>query len=214
MTGDERMAIIQVKDTYNIPDEISMKILTGEFIRIGSVVRHNTGRHKGQFVKHLEPVNLNEDKTGGLGTQVFQFAKNNKTLIKGALGIAIFIGTEIYKAKKNQEPDVVVKFREALKVYLNAVREGALTMEIITDLMARLGEMKMHSDFKKISSVLSTDELDVLVNGMFEYTKKLAADNSIKLTSLEKETPSQSENTIINMQRYLEAQKHIFELAS
>jgi len=213
MTGDERMAIVQ--DTYNIPDEISMKILTGEYIRIGSVVRHNTDRHKGQIVKHLEPVNLNEDKTRGMGAQVLQFAKNNKTLIKVGLEIAIAIGTGIYnKAKKNQEPDVVVKFREALKVYLNAVREGALTMEIITDLMARLGELKMHSDFEKISIVLSTDELDVFVNRMFEYTKKLAADNAIKLTSLEKETPSQSENTIINLQRYLEAQKRIFELAS
>ncbi|WP_018782167.1 hypothetical protein [Bacillus sp. 95MFCvi2.1] len=207
------MAIVQ--DTYNIPDEISMKILTGEYIRIGSVVRHNTDRHKGQIVKHLEPVNLNEDKTRGMGAQVLQFAKNNKTLIKVGLEIAIAIGTGIYnKAKKNQEPDVVVKFREALKVYLNAVREGALTMEIITDLMARLGELKMHSDFEKISIVLSTDELDVFVNRMFEYTKKLAADNAIKLTSLEKETPSQSENTIINLQRYLEAQKRIFELAS
>lgn len=210
MTGDERMAIVQ--DTYNIPDEISMKILTGEYIRIGSVVRHKTG---GQIVKHLEPVNLNEDKTRGMGAQVLQFAKNNKTLIKVGLEIAIAIGTGIYnKAKKNQEHDVVVKFREALKVYLNAVREGTLTMEIITDLMARLGELKMHPDFEKIRIVLSTDELDVFVNRMFEYTKKLAADNAIKLTSLEKETPSQSENTIINLQRYLEAQKRIFELAS
>ncbi|MCC3685743.1 hypothetical protein LLR47_10910 [Bacillus cereus] len=204
------MAIVQ--DTYNIPDEISMKILTGEYIRIGSVVRHKTG---GQIVKHLEPVNLNEDKTRGMGAQVLQFAKNNKTLIKVGLEIAIAIGTGIYnKAKKNQEHDVVVKFREALKVYLNAVREGTLTMEIITDLMARLGELKMHPDFEKIRIVLSTDELDVFVNRMFEYTKKLAADNAIKLTSLEKETPSQSENTIINLQRYLEAQKRIFELAS
>jgi hypothetical protein len=213
MTGDERMGIVQ--DVYDISDEISMKILTGEYIRIGSVVRHNIGKHKGQIVKHLEPVILNEDNTRGMGARVLQFAKNNVTLIEVGLEIARAIGTGIYnKAKKNQEPDVVVKFRKALKVYLNAVREGALTMEIITDLMTRLGELKMHSDLKKIRIELSTDELDVFVNRMFEYTKKLAADNAIKLTSLEKETPSQSKNTISNLQRYLEAQKRIFELAS
>ncbi|MEY9870402.1 hypothetical protein ABIE66_005908 [Peribacillus sp. B2I2] len=87
-------------------------------------------------------------------------------------------------------------------------------MEIISDVMARLGELKMHPNFEKINIVLSMEELDVLLNRMFEYTKKLAADNAIELTSLEKETPSQSENPIINLQRYLEAQKRIFELAS
>ncbi|MGG0848519.1 hypothetical protein [Peribacillus simplex] len=87
-------------------------------------------------------------------------------------------------------------------------------MEIISDVMERLGELKMHPNFEKINIVLSMEELDVLLNRMFEYTKKLAADNAIELTSLEKETPSQSENPIINLQRYLEAQKRIFELAS
>lgn len=147
---------------------------------------------------------------------------NNTALIIAGFEIAKAIGTGIKsRAKKNQEPSMknrepyeVVKFREDLKVYLNAVRKGALTMEIITDVMARLGDLKMHSDSEKISIVLSTDELDVLVNLMFEYTKKLAADNAIKLTSLEKETPSQSENAIIKLQRNLEAQKRIFELAS
>jgi hypothetical protein len=213
MIGDERMGIVQ--DAYDISDEISMKLLTGEYIRIGSVIRHNIGRHKGQIVKHLEPVNLNENKTRGMGAHIFQFAINNKTLIKSGLEIAGVICIGIYnKVKKNQEPDVVVKFRVALKVYLNAVRDGSLTMEIITDLMARLDKLKMHSDFEKIKIVLSADELDVFVNRMFEYTKKLAEDNAIKLTSLEKETPSQSENTISNLHRYLEAQKRIFELAS
>ncbi|WP_340741861.1 hypothetical protein [Sporosarcina sp. FSL K6-5500] len=207
--------MVIVQDTYNITDEINMKILTGDYIRIGGVVRHNIGRQKGQIVKLLKPVNLNEDKIRGMGGQVLQFAKNNTTLIIGGFVIAKAIGTGIYNnAKKNQEPDVVVKFRKALDVYVNAVLEGALTMEIITDLMARLGEMKMHSDFEKIRIVLSTDGLDVFVNRMFEYTKKLAADNAIKLTSLEKETSSQPENTIINLQRYLEAQNRIFELAS
>jgi hypothetical protein len=45
------MAIVQ--DSYNIPDEIMMKISTGENKRFGGVVRNN----KGQIVKHLKPVN-------------------------------------------------------------------------------------------------------------------------------------------------------------
>lgn len=71
MKGDERMTIIQVN--FDVPDEIYMKILTGEYIRTGGVLRHNTGRHKGQFVDFLEEVNLNEDKIWSMGARVLNF---------------------------------------------------------------------------------------------------------------------------------------------
>ena len=213
MTGDERMAIVQ--DAFNLPDEINKKILTGDYIRIGSVVRHNTGSHKGQIFKHLESVNLNEDKAQSMRVRVLQFAINNKALIKGGFVIGKLIATEIYsKAKKNQESDVVVKFNETFKIYLNAVRGGALTVEIITDFIALLTELENQSEEEEINILLSPDELNILVNGIFEYTRKIAADNAIELTSLEKEAPLQSVNPISILQRNLEAQKRIFELAS
>lgn len=61
-------------------------------------------------------------------------------------------------------------------------------MEIISDVMERLGELKMHPNFEKINIVLSMAELDVLLNRMFEYTKKLAADNAITNQSRERNT--------------------------
>lgn len=42
------MAIVQ--DAYNLTDDILMKILTGEYRRIGSVIRYATGPNKGQIV--------------------------------------------------------------------------------------------------------------------------------------------------------------------
>ncbi|MEV5116676.1 hypothetical protein [Peribacillus frigoritolerans] len=193
------MAIVQ--EFFNIPDEIMTKISTGENKIFGGEVRNN----KGQIVKILRPVSKLE------ATLYYGWKYRDTLFTVGKLGTA---GVKSYiKSKKKQEPDVVVKFREALKVYLNAVRKGALTMEIISDVIERLGELKMHPNFEKIN-IVSMEELDVLLNRMFEYTKKLAADNAIELTSLEKETPSQSENPIINLQRYLKAQKRIFELAS
>ena len=80
--------------------------------------------------------------------------------------------------------------------------------------MEHLGELKMQPNFEKIDTGLSMEELGVLLNRMFECTKKLASDNAIELTSLEKEPPSQSVNPINNLQCCLETQKRIFELAS
>ncbi|GAE35613.1 hypothetical protein [Halalkalibacter akibai] len=194
------MAIVQ--EFFNIPDEIMTKISTGENKIFGGEVRNN----KGQIVKLLRPVSKLE------ATLYYGWKYRDTLFMMGKLGMA---GVKIYiKSKKKQEPDVVVKFREALKVYLNAVRKGALTMEIISDVMEHLGELKMQPNFEKINIALSMEELDVLLNRMFEYTEKLAEDNAIELTSLEKETPSQSVNPIINLQRCLETQKRIFELAS
>ncbi|NHN34701.1 hypothetical protein [Paenibacillus agricola] len=194
------MEIVQI--SFNIPDEIMTKISTGENKIFGVEVRNN----KSQVVKVLRPVSK-------LETTLYYGWKYRDTLFMvSKLGMA---GVKSYiKSKKKQEPDVAVKFREALKVYLNAVRKGVLTMEIISDVMEHLGELKMQPNFKKINIALSMEELDVLLNRMFEYTKELAANNAIELTSLEKETPSQSVNPVINLQRCLETQKRIFELAS
>jgi len=194
------MAIVQ--ESLIIPDEIMMKIATGNYNRSGGVVRNN----KGQIVKLLKPANKIE--------AILQVArKNRETLIMvGKLGKVVV--KSYIESKKRQEPDVDVKFRDALKVYLNAVRKGTLTMEIISDVIEHLDELKMHPNFEKVNIVLSMEELDVLLNRLFEYTIKFAANNAVELTSQEKENPSTSENPIINLQRCLETQKRIFELAS
>lgn len=207
------MAIVQ--EAFNLPDEIYKKILTGDYIRDGSVVRHNQGSQKGQFYMFLETVDLDKEKTGQRGVQALNFVLENRELLKGGLDIAKVIIAEIYKkSKKNEEPDIVVNLNVALNVYLNAVSEGALTMEIIKNLSRCLEELRVRSEAEEISITFTLDEFEALLHGIFEYTKKLAAGNSITLASIAKEVPSHSENPINVLQRNLEVQKRIFELAS
>ncbi len=204
------MPIIQVN--FDVPDEIFKKLLTGEYTRSGGVIRHTNG---GQIIRHLEDVNSNKDDSLSIGKRALQFALNNPILIKEGIKTGKTIVTGIYKkVKNNQCPYALVKFKENLKVYLNAMKEGSITIEIITDLITSLEELKMHSDIKKINISLSTEELDIIGSLMFEFTKKLAADNTVTLIDTEKLTPFQQDKSIINLQRYLEAQKRIFELAS
>lgn len=207
------MAIVQ--DAYNLTDDILTKILTGEYRRIGSVVRYATGPNKGQIVKHLKPVHMEAaQQAQGLGVKVIQFAKNNKkALIIAGIGTGVVAAGGIYYKIKNHDPEVVTKFRRSLKTYINGIREGNLNVDIINDLMTCIENLKKHKDYEKISIRLSTEELDVLVNRIFEYTEKLAKDNSIELT--EDELNEQiSDGTILNLQRYLKAQKRIFETAA
>lgn len=205
------MAVVQ--EVFDIPADIMTKILTGEYRRIGGVVRHAIGPHKGQIVKHLKPVNLKaSEQAQGVSAKMLQFAKNNKkTLIfvSAAVGVAA-AGAGIYHKVKKYEPEVVINFRATLKEYIDAIRAGKMDVEVIDKLMASLDEMKKCKDYEKISIKLSTEELDILVNRICEYTTKLAKDNYVELSD---EEQVDSGNAIINLQNYLKTQKRIFGAA-
>lgn len=206
------MAVVQ--EAFDIPADIMTKILTGEYRRIGGVVRYAVGPKKGQIVKHLKPVDLKAaEEARGIGMKALQFAKNNKKgLVIGAVVAgAATVGGVIYHKVKSREPAVVTNFRSALRVYISEIRKGGLELETINALMSSLEELKQHKDYEKFKIELSTEDLDVLVGRIYDYTIRLAENNNIELSDQER---SRSDNTIINLQNYLKTQKRIFEEAA
>lgn len=206
------MAIVQ--EAFDIPADIMTKILTGEYRRIGGIVRYAVGPKKGQIVKHLDPVDLKAaEQAKGIGAQVMKFAKNNKKglIIGGVIAGAAAAGGFIYYKVKTHEPAVVTKFRAVLRTYIAEIRKGNLELDTIDSLMAALDDLKKHKDYEKFKITLSTEELDTLVNRIYEYTLKLAANNKVELTEEER---SRSDNSILNLQNYLRTQKRIFEEAA
>lgn len=207
-----KMAVVQ--EAFDIPADIMTKILTGEYRRIGGVVRYAVGPKKGQIVKHLKPVDLKAaEEARGIGMKALQFAKNNKKgLVIGAVVAgAATVGGVIYHKVKSREPAVVTNFRSALRVYISEIRKGGLELETINALMSSLEELKQHKDYEKFKIELSTEDLDVLVGRIYDYTIRLAENNNIELSDQER---SRSDNTIINLQNYLKTQKRIFEEAA
>ena len=90
-----------------------------------------------------------------------------------------------------------------------------MNVEKIDALMVALEELKKHKNYDKISIQLTTEELEVLVGRIYDYTIKLAKDNNVELTDDELRTSrSKNTGTIINLQNYLKAQKRIFEEAA
>ena len=206
------MAIVQ--EAFDIPADIMTKILTGEYRRIGGIVRYAVGPKKGQIVKHLDPIDLKAaEQAKGIGAKVLQFAKNNKKglMIGGAIAGAAAAGGYIYYKVKTHEPAVVTKFRAALRAYIAEIRKGNLELDTINALMTALDDLKKHKDYEKFKITLSTEDLDTLVNRIYEYTLRLAANNKIELTEEER---SRSDNSILNLQNYLRTQKRIFEEAA
>ncbi len=203
------MAIVQ--EAFDIPADIMTKLLTGEYRRIGGVVRYAIGPNKGQIVKHLDPVDLKvAEQAQGIGAKALQFAKNNKKglIIGGAIAGAAAAGGFIYYKVKTHEPAVVVKFRTALRAYIAEIRKGNLELETINALMSALDDLKEHKDYEKFKITLSTEDLDTLVNRIYDYTVRLAENNKVQLTESER---SQTDNSILNLQNHLKTQKRIFD---
>ena len=210
------MAIAQ--DAFFIPDDIATGLATGLYRRIGSVVRYAVGPNKGQIVKHLQPIDLKAaEQAQGLGAKAIQFVANHKKEVGiAAIGVAV-VGAGVwgYTAWKNHEPKVLREFRAALKVYIEAIRSGDMSVEKIDNLMVALEELKKHKNYDKISIQLTTEELEVLVGRIYEYTIKLAKDNNVELTDDEMNASGkQSKGAIIDLQQYLKTQKRIFEAAA
>lgn len=206
------MAIVQ--EAFDIPTDIMTKLLTGEYRRIGGVVRYAIGPKKGQIVKHLDPVDLKAaEQARDIGAKVLQRAKNNKKglIIGGAIAGAVAVGGFIYYKVKSHEPAVVAQFRAALRAYLAEIRKGNLELDTINTLIAALDELKKHKNYEKFKIVLFAEDLDTLVNRIYDYTIRLAENNKVELTEEER---SQTDNSILNLQNYLKTQKRIFETAA
>lgn len=204
------MAVVQ--DAFFIPDDIATGLATGLYRRIGSVVRYATGPNKGRIVKHLDPVNLKAvEQARGIGVKTLQFVNQHKkgTIITVVSAAAIGTGLVIYNKIKNHEPKVLMKFRVALRAYIEAIRKGNMDIDKINDLMECLGALKEYKDYDKISIQLTTEELEVLVGRIYDYTVKLAKDNDVELSD-EDLLQKNNSDTIINLEMYLKAQKRIF----
>ena len=203
-----------VTEAFDIPMDIMTKLATGEYRRIGGVVRVAIGPNKGQIVKHLDPVKVESAlQAQKLSTKVLEFSKRNKkTLVVGAaIAGTITVASLTYQKIKSREPEVVKRFHVALRKYIRDIRNGELSIKSINCLMDALNDLKQNKNYEKLKIELTTEELNVLVSRIYEYTIKLADDNAVKLTD---EELNISDNSILNLQKYLKAQRRIFEMAA
>ena len=200
-----------VTEAFDIPMDIMTKLATGEYRRLGGVVRVAIGPNKGQIVKHLDPIKIEQvAQNKNVVTKVIEFSKKNRKVIIIGTAVAgtIVAGNFVHQKSKNREPKVMKRYHAALRSYIEDIRNGELSMKSINRLMDALEELKQDKRYEMLKIELTTEELDVLVNRIYEYTVKLASDNAVELTDDEKKS---SDNSILNLQRYLKTQKRIFK---
>lgn len=202
------MAIAQ--DAFFIPDNIATGLATGLYRRVGSVVRYATGPNRGQIVKHLKPIELKTADQQSLGAKALQFVSNHKVGVGiASVGmVAISLGFLSYSLWKNHEPKVLTEYRVKLKIYIDAIRNGNMNIEIINDLINASEALKKSKNYNKICIQLTAEEMEVLIGYIHDYTIQLASDNDVNILD-KKFDPNNT--VVVNLEYYLNAQKKIFE---
>lgn len=205
------VAVAQVP--LEIPDEILPRLLTGEYRRVGGVVRDQSGR----LVKLLDDASaINEGEEAakaGIGK-----ALSNRTVVGiglGLIAIAATAGGAAYRAKRRTKPaelelpTSVENYGDSLLAYLEAARRGSLDAEIIDGLIADLDAIAAEVDNGTSTIELRPEQSDVLVGLVAGHTRRLAEANGRETSSLPEPANTQGA-TIIDLRPYLEAQRDIF----
>jgi hypothetical protein len=209
------VAIIQVP--LEIPDEIYVRLLAGEYVRLGGVVRD----HGGQLVKLLDDAPPIDDVQEAAKASMAKVLRN-RTVVGVALGVvavAATAGGVAYRAKRKTKaaqlvlPTCVENYSDSLASYLDAARHGTLGAEIIDRLIADLDAVKAEADSGTITIKFSPEQSETLVGIVAGHTRKLAEANQRELSELPEPANPQGA-TIIQLRPYLEAQRELFRQAA
>jgi len=195
------MAVIQCK--FNISEESMNRLITGEYTRIGGVIRNNAG----QIVEFLKdaPNNTNNNlKYGLIGIGIFAV---------GGLTVTAFNKYKEYKKNKGTsvfsdlEQEIIIKHNTIITDYLNSINSGTLDIETLKKLINNLKTIKEEKELNNLKIKIDVQKTNELFNMVYKYTIDLAKLNNINLNMEEIKNEFSLDNTI----KCLEYQEQIFE---
>jgi len=204
-----------VQITYDVPLDIAKGLTTGELSMLGTAAVRNS-KHITAHIREISRTISDGDEP--MAAAMAKSAKNPKFVIIGlgvvavaavGGGVAVWAKSRRKQLASAEAPECVLNYNASLAAYLEAIGSGSLDSDLIERLITDLDVLKENADSGSISLELSLEESDKLVSLIADYTDKLADANSVKLSGLGADTGS--EGTIVDMRRYLEAQKQIFD---
>lgn len=207
-----------VQITYDVPLDIAKGLATGELSMLGTAAVRNS-KHIAAHIREVSRTISDGDEP--VAAAMAKGAKNPTFVVIGigVVAVAAVGGVAVWaRSKKKQSaaeyetPECVRNYNASLGAYLEAIGSGSLESGLIDRLIADLDVLKQNADSGSISLELSLDESDKLVHIIADYTSKLAEANSVELSGLDDEADDDSaDGGIVDMRRYLEAQRQIFD---
>ena len=203
---------------FDIPPVIASKLLTGEYIQWGGIVRDQTGR----IVKHLKPAQIERagEQAMDVAKAVKSIARNNKNavIVVGVTVAAAAIagGAAVYQHIRRSKQNAVAfsELNEALAGYMSAIDEGNLSVEKLDKAIAAIDAVIERIGGKGVKVEIEGETFANLVRVIRDYTERLYDANSDSFDGKAIQMPQASDDTLENLREYLKAQRSMFEIAA
>lgn len=203
---------------FEVPDKIVPKLLSGEFIQYGGVIRDTSGR----IVMHLKPATIQQaaEQSAGIAARVANFAKNNKNvvIVVGATAVAAAIAGSValyqHVQRKNNEAVLFTDLNAALADYMDAIDKGELDADKLDRAIDAVEAIVDKLGGKGVTVEIGGDEFAGLVRAIRDYTQLLCEANTAALAGKVVNLPKKVDGTLENLRDYLKAQRRVFDLAA
>lgn len=194
---------------FDVPADIAVATALGEYFRHGGVVRDAGGR----IVAHLNEVGAPD--SGGEVAQILRAIGAKPAVAALVLAGAATIATAtVVVIKRRNSKRIATRLSAALAAYVEAIRDGELTPEIISGLVEVLDETKARPGWSPLAPRILPESLDVIVRLVQGYTADLARVNGVESEVPLNGPPTDFGAAVIDIRKNLESQRAIFDQAS
>lgn len=166
-----------------------------------------------RIAKHI-PAVADAAKDGA--AKAIDFIREHKrgTLVIGGILIVggATAGTVGYISHRKQRK-LDKQFGEALQNYLEAARNGDLTLDILNALISAIEAVEQANPNKSINLNVSTSQFSELIHCIFDYTLRLAEANNFNAQIINR-AKYFKKKTADDLKYYLNMQRQIFEQAA
>ena len=139
--------------------------------------------------------------------------KKGTVIVSGILIIGSAVAGAIGYIATRDKRNLEKQFAQNLQTYLDAAKDGKLTVEILDNLINSLDELSNDNPSKAVNLKIMPSQFSDLIQTIFDYTICLAEANNISPTLISK-PKILKKKSYSDLQYYLNMQKNIFEQAA
>lgn len=187
-----------------ILDDATYKDIMDGTLELCGMVKDNNHRIR----KHL-PAVFDSAKNGA--AKAIDLVREHKKglIVVGGIVVSggVIVSTVSHFTQKKRRT-AKKRLGESFQAYIDAAKDGALTVEIVDTLISDLGTVSALYKDDTIPLNLSAKQIGDLLYSIYDYTKRMDEANCIKTNTIHAPKVFRK-NTVEDLQEYLQIQKEI-----